>query len=477
MNNYYLTTSIPYVNGEPHIGHALELVIADALARYKREMGENVLFSTGTDEHGAKIEQKAKSENSEPQDFVDRISGEFERLIKELNISNDRFIRTTDPEHEKSVKKIWKKLENDIYKSVYIGWYCTGDEAFFTETEVKENNGICPNHNKPFEKVEEENYFFRLSKYGPKIAELIKSGKFNIVPETRRNEILSFIETGLEDISVSRPKTSTSWGISVPGDAKQTIYVWLDALLNYITVLGYPDGEDFRHFWPARTQIIGKDIIRFHAAIWPAILMSLGLPLPKNLYVHGFISIEGQKMGKSLGNFISPFDLIEAYGVEPLRYYLLKRIPSYADGDYSRSLLKETYDKELANELGNAVQRVATMVERFLGGRLESNVQSEHDDGAYHQAISEYRFDRALEEVWRQVKGINQYIDEEKPWQLAKDEDKEHLEEVLGTMVSGLLQAGRLLKPFMPDTADKIIGIFSSSPIIAPQTPLFPRLD
>jgi len=295
-NNFYVTTSIPYVNGEPHLGHAMEFVMADVIARRARQQGKNVMFSTGTDEHGTKIAEKAAELKLEPQAFADKMSQAFADLAKRLNISNTRFIRTTDEGHEQRAKLIWKALEHDIYKSKYVGWYCTGDEAFFTETEVKQYNGICPNHNRPFEKIEEENYFFKLSAYTDKIREKIESNEFRIVPVTRRNEILALLKEGLEDISISRPKEKVGWGIAVPGDTKQNMYVWFEALTNYITVLGYPEHQDFKDFWPAQTQVIGKDITRFHAAIWPAILMSLKLPLAKDLYVHSFITVEGKKM-------------------------------------------------------------------------------------------------------------------------------------------------------------------------------------
>jgi methionyl-tRNA synthetase len=366
-------------------------------------------------------------------------------------------------------------MSSDIYKNKYEGWYCTGDEAFFSESEVKANNGICPNHNRPYEKIEEENYFFKLSKYTKKIIEAIESGDFDIVPATRKNEILSLLHSGLNDISISRPKDKIGWGISVPGDQTQVIYVWFEALMNYITLLGYPDGDDFKNYWPANTQIIGKDIIRFHAAIWPAMLLSLGVALPKQLYVHGFITVEGQKMSKSIGNVIAPSDIVDKFGVDGFRYFFLRHIPSYDDGDFSMKRLEDAYNNELADELGNAVQRTLVMIEKNLGGELGELVPAEHDTQSYKEAISTCRFDRALEDVWTLVRGLNQYIDEEKPWEIAKTGDIDHLREVLVYQASSLVNIATLLEPFLPSTSQKIKQIFTSGKIVPLETTLFPK--
>ncbi|HSX46323.1 MAG TPA: methionine--tRNA ligase, partial [Candidatus Saccharimonadia bacterium] len=439
MGKFYVTTSIPYVNADPHIGFAMELLYGDVLARHATQKGDDVVFSTGTDEHGGKVAEKAEEVGLKPKAYTDKISKNFQKLGELLDVSNNRFIRTTDRGHEERAQLIWKKLEKDIYKGKYTGWYCTGDEAFFTETEVKANHGVCPQHNRPYEKVEEENYFFKLSAYGEAIAEQIEKGHFKIVPETRRNEILSVIKGGLEDISISRPKDKIGWGIPVPGDKEQVIYVWFEALMNYITVLGYPEHEDFKKFWPADAQIIGKDIIRFHAAIWPAMLMSLGVALPKQLYVHGFITVEGKKMSKSLGNVVAPADIVEKYGVDAFRYFFLRHIPSYEDGDFSWARLEAAYNNELANELGNAVQRTVAMVQKYQNGLVGVTPPAEHDIEQYEEAIKACRFDRALDDVWEQVRGLNQYIDEEKPWAIASDGDPEHLREVLAYQASSLL--------------------------------------
>jgi len=477
MSNYYVCTAIPYVNAEPHIGTALDLLTADVLARAAAQRGDTVLFSTGTDEHGGKIAEKAAENNLRPQDFVDTVSKRFVELGKLLNISNNRFIRTTDKSHEERAQIIWKALEKDIYKGKYSGWYCTGDEAFFTETEVKANNGVCPVHNRPYEKVEEENYFFKLSKYSAQVQKAIESREYLVLPETRRNEILAVFKEGLEDISVSRPKDKIGWGIPVPGDNTQVMYVWFEALMNYITVLGYPEHEDFKTFWPANVQVIGKDIIRFHAAIWPAMLLGLGLPLPKQLYVHGFITVDGKKMSKTLGNVIGPKEIVDKYGVDAFRYYFLRHIPSYEDGDFSWDRFENAYNNELANELGNAVQRTTVMVQKYQKGLIGDIPEAEHDRAQYDEALSQCRFDRALDEVWEQVRGLNQYIDEEKPWEIAKLGDEDHLREVLAYQASNLLEIADLLAPFLPDTAGKIKAVFSEGIVRPIDGTLFPKQE
>lgn len=475
--NYFVTTSIPYVNGDPHIGFAMELLQADVLARAARSQGKTVIFSSGTDEHGGKVAEKAASMGLSPKEYADQISATFRDLGKLLNVSNDRFIRTTDAGHEQRAQIIWKAIEKDLYKGKYIGWYCTGCEAFVTEAVAKENDSICPIHKKPYEKIEEENYFFALSRYTDQILEAITSGTFRIVPETRKNEIVQVLKDGLDDISVSRPKDKISWGIPVPGDKEQVMYVWVEALMNYITVLGYPEHEDFKNFWPAAVQVLGKDILRFHAAIWPGILLSLGLPLAQQLYVHGFITVEGQKMSKSLGNVIHPKDIIDEYGVDAFRYYFLRHVPSYDDGDFSRERFSFAYNNELANELGNAVQRTAAMIERYQNGIIGNIPEAGHDVGQYWQAIEDCRFDRALDEVWEQVRGLNQYIDEEKPWTLAKKGEHDHLQEVLAYQSACLIEIAELLAPFMPDTAQKISTVFKEGVVQPIEGTLFPRKD
>ncbi len=451
--------------------------MTDTLARYAKQQGSEVLFSTGTDEHGGKIAEKAAQLQLTPQALANQMSQKFRDLIAALNVEPDRFIRTTDRAHEERSQLIWKALETDIYKNKYVGWYCTGDEEFFTETVVKENNGVCPDHNRPYEKIEEENYFFRLSKYSEQIRAAITSGEFAVVPRSRRNEILSFIDEGLDDISISRPKDKIDWGIPVPGDKTQVMYVWFDALLNYITVLGYPEHADFKKFWPAEVQVIGKGILRFHAAIWPGILLALGLPLPKLLYVHGYVNVDGKKMSKSLGNAVSPMEVIEKYGADAFRYYFMRHVPSYEDGDFTWANFAAAYNNELANELGNAVQRTVAMVQKYQAGIVGDIPDDGHDIGAYQQALAECRFDRALDAVWEQIRGVNQLIDVEKPWEIAKTGDELHLREVLADIVSDLVEIAGLLEPFLPETAAKIQQIFEGGLIHPIEGTLFPRLE
>ncbi len=477
MSNYYVTTSIPYVNGEPHLGHAMEFVMADVLARAARKRGDDTIFSTGTDEHGGKIAEKAAELKLEPQALADQMSQKFRDLVTALNVEPDRFIRTTDNGHMQRAQVIWKALEKNIYKNKYVGWYCTGDEEFFTETVVKENNGVCPDHNRPYEKVEEENYFFRLSSYNEEILRLVESDKLRILPETRKNEILSLLREGLDDISISRPKDKIDWGIPVPGDKDQVMYVWFEALLNYITVLGYPEHDDFKKYWPANVQVVGKGIIRFHAAIWPGILLGLGLPVEKTLYVHGYVTVDNKKMSKSLGNSVSPDEILKKYGTDAFRYYFLRHVPSYGDGDFSWETFENAYNNELANELGNAVQRTAAMVQKYQKGVIGDIPAAEHDTGAYEEALLACRFDRALDEVWERVRGLNQYIDLEKPWMIAKENDDDHLREVLANQVSDLLQIADMLEAFLPETAKKIEAIFEKGLVTLPETTLFPKHD
>jgi methionyl-tRNA synthetase len=477
MSNFYVTTAIAYVNGEPHLGHAMEFVIGDVVARYMRAAGTPVIFSTGTDEHGGKIAEKADQLKVTPQKLADTVSAQFEDLMKKLNVSYDRFVRTTDPGHEKRAQLIWERLAPHIYKGHYEGWYCTGDEEFFTEEVVKANKGICPDHNRPYEKLTEENYFFKLSAFTDRIKKAIETDELQILPKSRKNEILNVLNHGLEDISISRPKDKISWGIPVPNDETQVIYVWFEALLNYITVLGYPDSEDFQKFWPANMQIIGKGILRFHAAIWPGILMALGLPLQKMIYAHGYITVGGGKMSKSLGNVVSPNEIIEKYGSETFRYFFLRHIPSYDDGDFSWERLDAAYNNELADQLGNAVSRTSAMIAKYQNGIIGDIPAPEHDTGPFEQALEQCRFDRALDEIWEQVRGLNQYVEESKPWEIAKSKDEAHLREVLAYMVGNLLQIAELIAPFMPETATKIKGVFGSGILQPLPGALFPKAE
>jgi methionyl-tRNA synthetase len=474
--NFYITTSIPYVNGDPHIGFAMELVQADVLARYARQRGETVMFSAGADEHGTKVAEKAKELGKSPQEYTDEMSQKFRDLAGQLHITNDRFIRTTDLGHMQRAQLIWTNLKDDIYKAKYSGWYDVRQEEFVPENQVDPAR-TKPDHPQAYQKLEEENYFFRLSKYNDQIKAAIESDELRIIPKTKRNEILGLIKEGLEDISISRPKEKLDWGVPVPGDDTQVMYVWFEALMNYITVLGYPEHVDFKKYWPADIQVVGKDISRFHAAIWPGMLLSLGLPMQKNLFVHSFITVNGEKMSKSIGNVIPPSEIIAKYGVDAFRYYFLRHIPSYEDGDFSWTRFEEVYNSELANELGNLVSRTAAMITKYQNGLIGAIPEPEHDVAAYVKALEDCKFDRALEQVWRQVKGMNQYIDEEKPWVIARDDDPAHLREVLAYVASSILQITELIAPFMPETATKITKIFNSGVIQPIDGTLFPKQE
>jgi len=475
MSNYYVTTSIPYVNGDPHIGFAMELLQADVLARYARAQKKNVVYSAGTDEHGTKIAQRAEELGKTPKAFTDEMSAKFRELGALLNVSYDRFIRTTDPGHEQRAQLIWKNLKKDIYKAKYVGWYDVRQEEFVPEGQVDPER-TKPDHPQAYQRLEEENYFFALSKYAAGIRKAIESNDFEILPKTRRNEILALLNRGLEDISISRPKNKLDWGIPVPGDNTQVMYVWFEALMNYITVLGYPEHEDFKKYWPADVQVVGKDISRFHAAIWPGMLMSLEIPLPKKLFIHSFINAEGGvKMSKSLGNVVAPKEIVDKYGVDAFRYYFLRHIPSYEDGEFSWERMEQAYNNELANELGNAVQRTATMIMKYQNGIIGEVPEASHDSAPIEVAIERCQFDRALEAIWAQVRGLNQYIEDAKPWEIAKKDDQDHLREVLAYQVSCLLEIANLLEPFLPDTAVKIRNVFDQGIVRPLPTTLFPK--
>jgi methionyl-tRNA synthetase len=471
---FYITTSIVYTNAVPHIGYAMELIQADALARYHRQKGDDVWFLTGTDEHGTKIKRAADAAGKAPQAYVDDMATVYTDLAGTLNLSHNQFIRTTDPAHEKACQALWKACEKDIYQAEYEGWYCVGCELFYTLTEVPDK--VCPIHKTKLELIKESNYFFKLSAYTDKVKAAITSGAYQVTPESRKNEILALLGRGLQDISISRDKSKLDWGVPVPGDPSQVMYVWFDALPNYISALGYPAGEAFKKYWPADVHVIGKDILRFHAAIWPAMLMSAGLPLPKQLLVHGHISSEGHKMSKTLGNVVAPGDIIAKYGVDALRYYLLREIPTDGDGDFSWTRMEQLYNADLANDLGNLVQRVQAMFAKYLDRIIGDLPQHSHDIRPYEEAMTAQRLDKALAEVWLLIRGLNQFIEEEKPWELAKS-DKSHLTEVLHHAVSDLIQIATMLMPFMPETAGKIAATFAGG-VVRPEVGiLFPKRD
>jgi len=468
MNKFYVTTSIAYANAKPHIGFALESVQADVLARLNRQKGEKTFFLTGTDENGSKIYRAAKEAGKEPQQFCDKISQQFRELKKVLNLSNDDFIRTTDKKHHKAAQTLWKLCQKDIYKKKYQGYYCVGCEAFVKEKDLV--NGLCPNHKKAPEKIAEENYFFKLSKYQKPLLEFYQKNPEFIIPQKRFNEIKHLVEEGLEDISISRSKDKLPWGIPVPDDDSQTMYVWFDALTNYISGLDWPEkSEQFKTFWPADVHIIGKDINRFHTVLWPAMLMSAGIELPKQVLVHGFINAEGKKMSKSLGNVIDPVELVKKYGTDAVRYYLLREIPTTEDGDFSEVKFQERYNKDLANDLGNLLNRVLTMMNRYQVKPVEfkkqytSLAEMKKDyphlfffkNLNYDKYLKQFRFDLALGEVFKLVAESNQVVDQKKPWELAKSDPKK-LVLVLQNLYSRLAVIACLLAPFLPETSEKI---------------------
>ena len=465
MSKFYLTTAIAYVNAPPHIGHALEFIQADMLARYHRLIGDDTFYLTGTDEHGVKIYETAKDAGLTTQELVDKNAEIFKSLEGILNLSNDGFVRTSMDKHKSACQKIWKQMadKGDIYKDVYKGNYCVGCEAYIAEKDLDEN-GHCPNHKKAPKILEEENYFFKLSRYSDQIKEAIESDTMKVVPESRKNEMLNIIgEDGLRDVSFSRPKDLLPWGVSVPGDDDQVMYVWCDALSNYITEIGYEDETDlFKKFWPANAQIIGKDILRFHAGIWIGMLMSIGIEIPKAIYVHGFVTSEGQKMSKSIGNVVDPLEYREKYGVDALRYYLLREIPTTDDGDFSHQRFVDVYNSELANGLGNLVNRVLMMTERYLDAQVPVAADGEaiYDDvesfvDRYKKSIDDYNLKAACEVVVELVNYANKYIDDKKPWAMAKEADK-GLSDVLYNLLELVRYIVILLVPILPDCALKI---------------------
>lgn len=474
---YYVTTSIPYASGNPHIGNAIDWLYADTVARYKKQQGFTVAYSAGSDEHGSKIYEKALEAKQKPEEFIESIVPAIKAGHTLIHSDYTHFIRTNSKEHISICQKLWKQMGDDIYKSKYVGWYCVGCEEYKTETEVKENNGVCPLHDKKYEKLEEENYFFKLSSYTDQLLELLNTNQFEVVPEYRKNEVVNIIKDGLTNISVSRPKKKLPWGIPVPGDTTQVMYVWFEALMNYITLLDYPNGEDFKNFWPTNLQIVGKDNLRFHAAIYPAMLLSAKLPVLKRLFVHGHLSVGGKKMSKTIGNVVKLEDIVNRYGADAYRYYFLRHIPSYDDGDFTWERFDAVYHGELANELGNAVQRVASMINRYQQGVIGEYSEPGHDTDPYHKAMENQQFDKALQWAWELVKSLNVFIEQEKPWQLAKEQDDSHLREVLAACVGDILQIAELLTPFLPQTTKTIQQIFKDGFVHNYSGVLFPRVE
>ncbi len=465
-NKFYITTAIAYVNGNPHVGFAMEVIQADVLARFHRLRGDDTFFLTGTDEHGQKISDTAKRNGVSEKEWTDSMSLAFKEMVNMLNVSNDGFVRTTDDRHKKGAQKLWMKLKEagDIYKSSYVGNYCVGCEAFLADKDLVD--GKCAVHNMELKKVEEENYFFRLSKYSDEIYKLIESDEIKIVPVARKNEILSVIREGLKDISFSRPKSSLEWGIEVPDDPSHVMYVWGDALSNYITAIGFVDDEEmFNRYWPCDVHIIGKDILRFHAGVWIGMLLSSGLALPKEIYVHGYVTSEGEKMSKSLGNVVNPKEYVEKFSADAFRYYMMREIPTTLDGDFSKDRFFVLYSSELANTFGNLVSRVLSMDIKYFDGKVPDGnrnnnfvkVKVEEVWDNYEKFIFEFDLKKALGEVVSLAEFANKYVDDNKPWELYKNGD-EKLRDVMYDLTEMVRHIGVLLLPFIPESAEKILG-------------------
>ena len=489
---YYITTAIAYTSGKPHIGNTYEIVLADAIARYKRSQGYDVFFQTGTDEHGQKIELKAEEAGVTPKEFVDNVSGEIKRIWDLMNTSYDKFIRTTDDYHEKEVQKIFKKLydQGDIYKGHYEGMYCTPCESFFTESQLVE--GKCPDCGRPVQPAKEEAYFFKMSKYADRLIEYINTHPEFIQPVARKNEMMNnFLLPGLQDLCVSR--TSFKWGIPVDFDPKHVVYVWLDALTNYITGIGYHcDGESdemFNKNWPADLHLIGKDIIRFHTIYWPIFLMALGLPLPKQVFGHPWLLQGDGKMSKSKGNVLYADELVDFFGVDAVRYFVLHEMPFENDGVISWELMVERLNSDLANTLGNLVNRTISMTNKYFGGTVTDKGVAEEVDAdlkavtentpkAVEAKMNELRVADAITEIFNLFKRCNKYIDETMPWALAKEEDKkDRLETVLWNLIQSISEGAKLLESFMPETAEKILAQLGGGHVVEKPEILFQRLD
>jgi methionyl-tRNA synthetase len=506
-DTYYITTPIYYVNDAPHIGHAYTTLACDVIARFMRLDGKRVKFLTGTDEHGQKVEKSAHAAGLDPQAFTDKVSQNFRDLARAMNFSNDDFIRTTEERHVKSCQALWRRLaaNDQIYLGKYAGWYAVRDEAFYDESELKDGPGgkkIAPS-GAECEWVEEPSYFFRLSAWQKPLLEFYENHPESVAPASRRNEVVSFVKGGLADLSVSR--TTFTWGIPVPDDPKHIMYVWLDALTNYITAAGYPDtdSDDYRRFWPADLHMVGKDILRFHAVYWPAFLMAAGLEPPRRVFAHGWWTNEGQKISKSLGNVIDPLALIERYGLDPVRYFLLREVPFGQDGDFSHQAMVNRLNSDLANDFGNLAQRVLSMIHKNCAGQLPAPGGLADADkallasagkllGEIRSEISQQSFHKALDALWSVIGDGNRYVDSQAPWTLRKT-DQARMNTVLYVLAEVIRQLAILCQPFMPQSCGRLLdqiavapdrrdfAALTTSPALAPGTalpkpePIFPR--